>query len=196
MCIFTIDTFFCSVLCVCCATNWCFFCVVLPSKCRPTVLTSMARTHIRLVAKPRMTNFNPNSVTLMHATFLKACWTTSDQYGLLLHLISYFVNLSCDVIGLCNVHCSNAHDNQSVNCAVSFFFGHKNSVGPQAGICQGLLTHYDEVGVAASPDWGVEAREHGTGDGGTQQECLAFAIISKYSAFGAMKSIKAEHFTA
>ena len=94
------------------------------------------------------------------------------------------------------VHCSNAHDNQSVNCAVSFFFGHKSWVGPQAGICQGLLTHYDEVGVAASPGWGVDAGEHGTEDGGTQQECLAFAIISKYSAFGAMKSIKAEHFTA
>ena len=173
-----------------------FFWVVLPSKCRPTVLTSMARTHIRLVAKPRMTNFNPHSVTLMHATFLKTCWTTSDQY--------VFINISSCHLLSCEfklwrhrfVHCSNAHDNQSVNCAVSFFFGHKNSVGPQAGICQGLLTHYDEVGVAASPDWGVEAREHGTGDGGTQQECLAFAIISKYSAFGAMKSIKAEHFTA
>ena len=37
------------------------------------------------------------------------------------------------------VHCSNAHDNQSVNCAVSFFFGHKSWVGPQAGICQGVL---------------------------------------------------------
>ena len=128
--------------------------------------------HIRLVAKPRMTNFNPNSVTLMHATFLKACWTTSDQY--------VFINISSCHLLSCEfklwrhrfVHCSNAHDNQSVNCAVSFFFGHKSWVGPQAGICQGLLTHYDEVGVAASPGWGVEA-----GDGGTQQECLAFAII-------------------
>ena len=113
--------------------------------------------------------------------FLKTCWTTSDQY--------VFINISLCHLLSCEfklwrhrfVHCSNAHDNQSVKCAVSFFFGHKSWVGPQAGICQGVLTHYDEVGVAASPDWGVEAGEHGTGDGGTQRECLAFGIIFKYS---------------
>ena len=69
MCIFTIDIFFCSVLCVCCATPWFFL-----RGSAVKVLTDCPHidgAHIRLVAKPRMTNFNPNSVTLIYATFLK-----------------------------------------------------------------------------------------------------------------------------